>query len=718
MLIDGLTGEEAKTPEEAFVPTTEPEKAVQTAKKFAQVSDLTGHIQAKYLQARDARQKTEHIWLNNIRQWRGQYTAKEMASITRAKERNVYASAIFMKITKTKAVAAQGQILDLIFENDKLPISIKATPVPEGGVADVAYIEADMQAAGISPDPYGYVGDGQEIAPGATTKDMLGGMYTRLQKYLQDKKIIKGKTPDAQAKPAVFPADEAAYKMQKTIHDQMGQTNFQRECRRSVWQTVVLGTGVMKGPLTFNETSYKYVKDEFTGKTIAEPIVKSKPKSFYVSAWNFYPDPLATSMDECEYVIERHLYNKSSLSKLRYYEGFDKEVIDFILENEPTNRTQEYWEEAIRDVEDMSVDNRYEVKEFWGTVNREMLEPLQDMLGDDLEEGLDQFQINAWVCNGYLLRLVINPLVPQRIPYYVVPFEEHNEQLWGISLVENMADTQELINTHYRMMVDNLAFAGNAVFVVNESLISPDENAEMYPGKVIRVQGGAPGQAFFGQTFPNTSQSHMMALDKARQFADEVSGQPSYSYGGVATTGSNRTASGISMLMSAAAGNIRQVVKNFDEYLFKPIGEAYYAWNRLYNDDLDIVGDHHVVAGGTAALVGGEVLSQRLLQYMQTVGGIEPLAVQTNWGYANQEFAKSLGLDPDKLQADAALQTLNMQMMAELQKQQAEAAALGEAPAPEGQMASGPQDQTGGGGGTISPGMGTTPNESQFTGNA
>ena len=31
-------------------------------------------------------------------------------------------------------------------------------------------------------------------------------------------------------------------------------------------------------------------------------------------------------------------------------------------------------------------------------------------------EALDEIQINAWVCNGKLLRMVINPFKPARIP--------------------------------------------------------------------------------------------------------------------------------------------------------------------------------------------------------------------------------------------------------------------------------------------------------------
>jgi hypothetical protein len=41
--------------------------------------------------------------------------------------------------------------------------------------------------------------------------------------------------------------------------------------------------------------------------------------------------------------------------------------------------------------------------------------------------------------------------------------------------------------------------------------------------------------------------------------------------------GVGRTASGISMLMNAASGGIKTVIKNVDDYLLRPIGEAFFA---------------------------------------------------------------------------------------------------------------------------------------------
>lgn len=696
MLIDGLTQEVAKTTEEAFVPTTV--EAVKDFQKTYAKQRIIGLVDSSYRNARDGRVAVERKWLENLQQWRGQHSQQELESISRAKQRNPYASDVFIKITKTKATAALGQILDIVFENDKIPITVQATSISEGGVESVVHLTPE-ESAQISP--YGFPGDGEEVPKGADTKTMLGSLSQKLEKFLQGKKVNRGPSPDPNTAPVLTPADEAAYRVQKHMIDQLEESYFQRDVRRSLWECAVLGTGVMKGPMTYSQINHKWEKNKFSGVKEYNPVVLKKPRFFYVPVWNFYPDPVASRIEECRYVVERHILNNSAVSELRRYEGFDAEAIDFLLESGPNTREKEYWEDQIRDIQDTGDDQRFEVFEYWGTMDREMLVPVRELLGEDIEEGVDQFQVNAWVCRDQLLRLIINPLVPERIPYYAVPYEEHPQQIWGIAIPENMSDAQQLMNTHYRMMVDNLAFAGNCVFEVNESYLGENQDAEIYPGKVFKTNG-PPGQAVNSISFNNTSQSHMMAFDKARQVADEVTGQPSYAHGGATTTGATRTASGMSMLMSAAAGNIRQVVKNIDEYMLKPIGEALFNWNMMHNDDAETKGDVRIVAGGTSALIKREVISQRLIQYAQVVGGIPPLAMQTNWAKFGTEFVRMLGLDSDKFIADPATMQLNAELMAK----------ASQAMQPPAQQ---PIDQTGGG---MAPGTPQPPGEQQFSGNA
>ncbi len=119
----------------------------------------------------------------------------------------------------------------------------------------------------------------------------------------------------------------------------------------------------------------------------------------------------------------------------------------------------------------------------------------------------------------------------------------------------------------------------------------------MYPGKVFRRMAGAPGQAIHSHSFKNVAPELIQMFDKARQLSDDAKGILSYSYSVSGDMGVGRTASGMSMLMSTAAQNIKQVVRNIDDYLLSPLGKSLFAFNMQFNFDEEYVkGDLQVRA--------------------------------------------------------------------------------------------------------------------------
>jgi hypothetical protein len=229
----------------------------------------------------------------------------------------------------------------------------------------------------------------------------------------------------------------------------------------------------------------------------------------------------------------------------------------------------------------------------------------------------------------------------------------------------------------------------------------------VYPGKVFRRQGGAPGQALFGTSFPNVAQTNLQLFDKARVLADESTGMPSFAHGQTGVSGVGRTSSGISMLMNAASINIKTVIKNMDDYLLRPIGEAFFSFNMQFDPDPEIVGDLEVNARGTESLMANEVRSQRLLQFLQVVQN-PVLAPFAKLPYIVREIAKSMDLDPELVSNDmeeAAKQALLLQKM---QPPAAPMAPGGEQPLPV-------SDTSGGGGGNMGVGTAPTPGEPGFS---
>ena len=683
-----------------------------TAIEDAETSKIIPFIMEKYYRAEDYRRQDETRWLRAYRNYRGIYGPE--VQFTEAEK-----SRVFIKVTKTKTLAAYGQITDVLFAKNAFPISIDPTQLPEGIVENVSFdpalpdpLREDQESEEISP--YGFNGDGKEFPAGATANTLQELLNPELDKKLEPIKGVKegaGTTPTAVT---FSPAMIAAKKMQKKIYDQLDESSASKHLRNTAFELSLFGTGVMKGPFAVDKEYANW--DDETGEY--SPRFKTVPQVSHVSVWNFYPDPDANNMDEAEYVIERHKMSRSQLRALKRRPFFRENAIDKALEI-GENYNKEWWEHAMDESNEDDYSQRFEVLEFWGFVDREIIEQYDIDIPKELKD-VEQVSVNAWVCNSCVLRLVMNPFTPAYLPYYATPYEMNPYNIFGVGIAENMDDTQTLMNGFMRMSVDNAALSGNLLIEVDETNLVPGQDLTVYPGKVFRRQGGAPGQGIFGTKFPNVAGENMQMFDKARQLSDESTGFPSFAHGQTGIQGVGRTASGISMLMNAANGSIRNVIKNVDDYLLGPLGKAFFNFNMQFDFDPAIKGDLEVKAQGTESLMANEVRSQRLMQFMQTVSN-PALAPFARMDYIVREIAKSMDLDPDKVANSMSQAAVQAEILKKFQAQNAPPAPpqgmmpqqQGQPPAPPGGQV---EDTQGSGGGTIGTGSVPTPQEPGFTG--
>ena len=507
----------------------------------------------------------------------------------------------------------------------------------------------------------GYAGDGRVLKPGATINSGKG-IFEDFEKN-DNLTFAEGPSPIPETL-EISPAKEAARNMEKLIHDQIDESSGSTEMRNAIFESALFGTGIVKGPFNFNKTLHKWEDNE--GSREYTPVSIRVPRIEFVSVWDFFPDPNATSIEECEYIVHRHKLNKSQLRALRKMPYFNEDAIRDCMMLGP-NYTEEDYEYELKDdqrMADMGA-SRFEVLEYWGLMDAEYAKDVGIELPEEVDI-LDEIQINAWICNGLVLRAVVNPFTPHRIPYNAFPYERNPYSFFGVGVAENMNDSQQIMNGHARMAIDNLALSGSVIFDVDETMLVGGQSMEIYPGKVFRRQSGMQGQAIHGLKFPNTSQENLMMFDKFRQLADEQTGIPSYSHGQTGVQSMTRTASGMSMLLGAASLNIKTVVKNLDDFLLKPLGKAYFQWNmQFFEGELKTKGDLEIKAMGTNSLMQKEVRSQRLTMFLQTAQN-PAIAPFVKMSKLISELAYSLDLDPDEIlndpeEAAIAAQIIGMQ---------------------------------------------------------
>jgi len=654
---------------------------------------LSSWVQERFFLAETARVKTEARWLQSYNDFRGIYPG----GIT---FRETEKSRVFVKIAKTKTLAAYGQLIEVLFSGNKFPIGISATKKPVG-IAKRAHLSKEDEDDEIDPMfDVGYSGDGRKSA----LDTVIGG----LKSVFKGANFSSGVSRDP-GTPDISPADIAAQNMEDTIHDQLNQTHAARELRSAVFEAALYGTGIIKGPYSEEKTLHKWDL-EGEGEDLAKtytPIKVLAPRIEHVSVWNFYPDPSATSIEGCEYAIERHKFNRSEMRNLAKRPHFNVEAISMCLEM-GTNYTGRGHEDNLGDdAHDYSEQNRWEILEYWGVLDAELA--IEAGLDIDLSSvtAMDEVNVNVWICNDVVLRAVVNPFEPERLPYNAFVYETNPHELFGVGVPENMADSTQIMNGHMRMAIDNLAISGHVILDIDESALVSGQSKEMFPGKIFERQAGSQGQSIYAIKIPNTTRENMEMFDKTRQLADEQTGIPSYSHGQTGIQSTTRTAAGMSMLMGAASLATKTVVKNLDDYLLKPLGESYFYWNMQFNKDLTIYGDLEVKALGTDAIMQKEVRSQRLIQFLQVASN--PLSAPfLNIQYVMKEIAKALELDPEESVNDME----QAQLFAEIMKKTG-----GMPPAPpSGVGAPPPVSSNGLGDGGIGAGNAAMPGEDTFSG--
>ena len=361
-----------------------------------QMPGLAAYVKGKFDDAENGRFSHEQKWLQAYKNFRGIY---DSTTQYRDSER----SQVFIRITKTKVLAAFGQIVDILFANKKFPLVVESTPVPEG-IAEFAHMETPLDQMD-QQDPYGFAGDGRELSPGALQaeepKAFLGGLEGEYGKL----PITEGRAK--MGEPQIEPAKIAALNMEKMIHDQLLDTNAVNVLRNSVFESCLLGTGIVKGPFNFFKRIHKWERDD-SGERVYSPEEKSVPRIEMVSIWDFHPDPSATNIDDCEYVIQRHRMNRQQLRSLIKRPHFNAEAIEECLAKGP-NYEDKYYEDTIREdeTEPFYQGNRYEVLEYWGVLDSKLAQEA-GLEGADKMSEFDELQVNVWVCGTVVLRCVLS----------------------------------------------------------------------------------------------------------------------------------------------------------------------------------------------------------------------------------------------------------------------------------------------------------------------
>ena len=264
--------------------------------------------------------------------------------------------------------------------------------------------------------------------------------------------------------------------------------------------------------------------------------------------------------------------------------ALEEEVIDELFQDYPNgNHNREHHEIERQTLGNITTtaDNSgyYEVLEYWGHVNgRELYDAGMRVEQEDFTR---MFNCNVWISGHKVIKILIDDTVNSSRKYFVFPYEQIPNQLWGVGVPEIMYDSQEVLNAAFRRLLDDVAMTGNQLEINVDRLDDRSvHNAnKIKPWKIwYRTGGDEAYNAITVHKVPSIGPELISIIQMVREFIDDETNLPSLISGQAPTAGTAgaETSSGLSQLMGAAQIVIKSVVKNIDDFLVRPLIDAYY----------------------------------------------------------------------------------------------------------------------------------------------
>lgn len=522
-----------------------------------------------------ARANIERRWVEDVYQYNGEYDPETKAKL----DSNDAASKVFVNITRPKTNTVEARLVDMLFPTDDKNWGIQPTPMPN-------------------------------VSASLSNTDMLPGSQSM--------------TVGAAAQLVLTKAKDRAEAMEREIDDQFKECNYNIKCRDVIHEAMVLGTGVLKGPIVVDKAKRRWNKvGRATNGTDVYQLQHAqdlRPTVEFVSVWDVFPDMTSPIPADGEGIFERHFLSPRRVRSLLNNPGFEENAIRALLMEQPNAKRSDTDRQAqmraLAGLNGPTYDNHYEVWEYTGPISRADAEACG--LLDAGDDPLDMIDMVIWFCGAHILKAVLYPLESAEFPYSFFYLQRDDSSPFGFGVPYELRSSQRIVNAAWRMIVENGALSIGPQIVINKNAVTPADGDYKLRGRKVWYLNSTTAKlndAFGTFDIPSRLNELERILLTTMRLADEESSTPIIAQGDMAQHVPD-TVGGMTMLMNNANALTRRIVKNFDDDLTVPTVTRFFDWNMQFSSKNEIKGDSEVVARGTSALLVREQQQQALMQFM------------------------------------------------------------------------------------------------------
>jgi hypothetical protein len=630
------------------------------------IDQLASFVRRRFETLRNHRssEKLTERYLQALRSYKGEYSAKKQMEISQ-----FGGSDVFAKITAVKCRGATALLRDVFLGADR-SWGVDPTPVPElpedvtSSVDQLIAMEMqEMQARGIAVPP-----------------EIMEKRRTQLM--------------DAAYKAAYKRAREHAGKAELKLDDVLTEGRFYEAMVEFLTDLPLFPFACIKGPVVQHSIEVKWTNGQMQTQQI--------PRMFWyrVSPFDLYFSGGASTVEDAE-VIERVRLSRADLNALIGVPGYDEDSIRGALEEYSEGLHSSQYQEGESERADLEHrelrdENFLDSLEYHGTIPGQLLLDY-GFTEEQIPDAVLDYSVVCWVVGRHVIKVQLNPNPKKRHPYYITSFEKIPGSLYGSGIPEIIEDVQNVANATLRSLVNNLSIASGPQVSINEDRLSPSTNPDnLYPWKRWRFISDPMGDQSQPINFfqPTSNARELLEVYQAMtNIADETSAIPRYITGSEKVGGAARTASGLSMLMNNASKVLQNVAASIDRDVMQPLLQDLYIMLMLTDTTGLLRGDEKIVVKGVSVAMQKDTDRMRRLEFLQiTANPLDSQIVGTGGRAAIlRTLAEDLGMPGDDIvpseQELVAIQQQQQQMLA-AQAQGGQAPSPGSAPAqgPEGQF--------------------------------
>lgn len=378
---------------------------------------------------------------------------------------------------------------------------------------------------------------------------------------------------------------EFADTVEDILTEQLERMDAKHLLKNGVDTLCTYGTGFIFGPFVRKECLIEATADNSAGITA---IKESKyefdfPYFDLGNTLDVYPDPEARALHDGLGVFWVTMESPHTVASWKSDKSYKHVESALLAPSGGGNETGGEIASQLRgNVEYWHKNNRIKVARFFGKVPRSALSNGNASEGD-ANPG-EMVEIVAIMAGGVVVKVNESPY-GQKMPALSCTYEEVAHEIWGVGVAENNAPHQKVTNAAFRLFMEGKGMALLGTKAVDRSAFLPTENFVKYPGKVYQFKPGlSPDEkkaAIIEFTEPDVTDGWMDVLRVSEQMSDDDTGITKYTQGDDASN-LNKTATGISMIMSASSLPIKEVIQHIDSNWIEPMVEALIEWNLKY----------------------------------------------------------------------------------------------------------------------------------------